>query len=43
MKHGVHIPAIAVRALVGVLAAGAVAAVAFSASDAMRYLKLARM
>ncbi|WP_255947013.1 hypothetical protein [Streptomyces odontomachi] len=43
MKHGIRIPALAVRVMVGVLAAATVAAVAFSASDMLRYAKMSRM
>ncbi|MFD8542909.1 MULTISPECIES: hypothetical protein [unclassified Streptomyces] len=43
MKNGIFIPAIAVRITVGVLAAAALTAIAFSAPDAVRYIKMEMM
>ncbi|GAB7029266.1 hypothetical protein AB0G35_12370 [Streptomyces sp. NPDC021749] len=43
MKNGIFIPAIAVRITVGVLAAAALTAMAFSAPDAVRYIKMEMM
>jgi hypothetical protein len=43
MKNGIFIPAIAVRVVVGALAAAVVTAMAFSASDAVRYVKMEMM
>jgi hypothetical protein len=43
MKNGIHIPAIVVRIVVGALAAAAITAIAFSAPDARRYIKMETM
>jgi hypothetical protein len=43
MKHGIHIPANVVRLTVGALAAATMMALAFSASDVMRYMKMTKM
>ncbi len=43
MRNGIFIPAIVVRIAVGAVAAAVLAAVAFSASDAVRYVKMETM
>jgi hypothetical protein len=43
MKNGICIPAAVVRATVVVLTAAAVTALAFNASDIVRYIKIERM
>ncbi|GHH86816.1 hypothetical protein GCM10018793_60210 [Streptomyces sulfonofaciens] len=43
MKHGIRIPATAVRVMVGALAASTLLVAAFSAPDLVRYLKIRSM
>lgn len=43
MRNGIHIPAVAVRIAVGVLAAAFVASLASNGPDAVRYLRMKRL
>jgi hypothetical protein len=43
MRNGIYIPAFVVRIAVGTIAIAAVAAIAFNASDAVRYIKMETM
>ncbi|GAA2722251.1 MULTISPECIES: hypothetical protein [Streptomyces] len=43
MRNGIFIPAVVVRIAVGALAAAALAAIAFSTPDAVRYIKMESM